>query len=103
MQINYRYLQMNESIKKELGDIMSKNIDFPKNCLVTIIKVKTLKDCKEAKIYISVLPDKFKGKILTLLNKRTSYFKHLICKRLSLKHSPLIKFLIEDEEKNLFE
>ena len=97
MQTDYRHLQMDEQIRKELSDIMLKNIDFPKGCLVTVIRVETLKNCKEAIICVSVLPGKFKGKIFTLLNKRISYFKHLICKRLSLKHSPLIRFKIEDE------
>ena len=99
--MSFRHLQMSELIQKGIADIMLKEIDFPKGCLVTVIRVETSKDCKEAKIYISILPNAFIGKILTLFNKRKSFFKHLICKKLSLKHSPEIEFIIENDYDNI--
>lgn len=91
-----RHLQIDELIRKELGDIFLKEVDFPKGCLVTITKVVTSKDIKEAEVFISVLPGVFIGKVLSLLRRRSNHFVYLLKKKLSIKHVPELSFVFDD-------
>ncbi len=91
-----RHLQIDELLRKELGDIFLREVDFPKGCLVTITKVRTSKDIKEAEVFVSVLPGAFIGKVLSLLRKRSKHFVYLLKKKLSIKHVPDLNFVFDD-------
>jgi ribosome-binding factor A len=97
-----RHLQIDELLKRELGELLVREVDFPKGCLVTITKVVTDRDIKESLIYISVLPKAFTGKVLSLMRKRSRHFIYLLRKKVTIKYIPEIKFVIdepkEDEE-----
>ncbi len=58
-----RIPQVNQLIKKELSQIIQREIDFSPDVLVTLTRVDTSSDLMEAKIYISVLQEE-KEKIL---------------------------------------
>lgn len=91
-----RHLQIDELLKREVAELLLKEVDFPKGCLVTVTKVKTTKDIKEAEIYISVLPKAFTGKVLSLLKTRRKHFIYLIRKKITIKHVPEIRFVIDE-------
>ncbi len=91
-----RHLQIDELIRKELANIFLKEVDFPKGCLVTITRVKTSKDIKDARVFISVLPGMFIGKVLSLIRNRSRHFVYLLKKRLSIKYVPDLHFVIEE-------
>jgi ribosome-binding factor A len=91
-----RHLQIDELLKREMGDLLVKEVDFPKGCLVTITKVVTDRDIKEADIYISVLPKAFTGKVLSLMRKRSRHFIYILRKKVTIKYIPEIKFIIDE-------
>jgi len=43
--------KVNELLKRELGKIILKEGNFPKNVLVTITQVQTSKDLREVKVF----------------------------------------------------
>lgn len=96
MDLDNRHLQIDELLKRDLNDVILREVDFPKGCLVTITKVETTKNIKEARIYISVLPGAFTGKVLSLLRLRSSHFVYLLRKKMAIKHIPDIEFVIDD-------
>ena len=53
-----RILQVNELLKEELGAILLRELEFPENTLVTLTRVDAAPNLQQAKIYISVMPEK---------------------------------------------
>lgn len=93
-----RISQLNELIMQKLGQIINREIEFPINCLVTITKVKISPDMKNAKIFISVIPDKFRGTCLKILKKKTKFSYNLLKKQITTKFTPNLHFLIDEQE-----
>lgn len=98
-----RNLQVDELIRKELANIVLREIEFPHGCLVTIINVKSSPDFTEADIFISVIPPESENKILKLLWKKSGYLQHLLNRKLAMRIVPRINFQIKKEESTLEE
>ena len=92
-----RIPQVNELFKKELGSIILKEIEFPKDTLVTITRVQTSSNLIQAKIYISVIPESQISKVLQILNNQIFNLQQIINKRLKMRPIPKIKFIEEKE------
>jgi ribosome-binding factor A len=97
--LSQRILRINQLIKEQLGNILLKEGNFPRDCLVTITRIETSVDLKEARVWVSVLPEKKESQILNLLNKNIYHFQQKLNKVLKLKRVPKIKFLIEKKIK----
>ena len=92
-----RLLQINELTKQELGSIILKEVEFPKDTLVTITRVQTSANLIQAKIYISVMPESQISKVLQILNNQIFDLQQIINKRLEMRPIPKIEFK-EDKE-----
>ena len=90
-----RILQVNELIQKELGQIILREIEFPKNTLVTITRVETSSDLNQAKVYVSCLPDNQGDRMLQVLKRQGYHIQHKLNKKLETKIIPRIKFVKE--------
>ena len=90
-----RILQINELIQKELGQIILREVEFPKNTLVTITRVETSPDLSQAKVYVSCLPDNQGDRMLQILKRQGYHIQHKLNKRLGTKIIPRIRFVKE--------
>ena len=90
-----RILRVNELIKKEVSQLLLKEIEFPKDILVTVTRVETMPDLRESRIFISVFPEKKDIKISDFLNRKIYFLQQKINKRLKMRPIPKIKFLEE--------
>ncbi len=90
-----RILQVNELIQKELGQIILREIEFPKNTLVTITRVETSPDLNQAKVYVSCWPENRGDRILQVLKRQGYHIQHKLNKRLETKIIPRIRFVKE--------
>ena len=93
-----RVLKLNQLIKKQLGQIITKEIEFPANCLVTIARVETTPDIKISKVYISIIPEKFRGSVLEILRKNSKNLHVLLKKQIATKFTPNLKFFIDENQ-----
>ena len=98
-----RILKINKLIKQELGKIILTDVDFPKDAIITITKVKTSADLRYADVFISVLPDKKAVKIKEMIEENIYFIQGKLNKKLFMKPLPRIRFMIdksgEDVEK----
>ncbi len=98
-----RILKINKLIKQELGKIILTDVDFSKNIILTITKVKTSADLRYADIFISVLPDEMSVKIEKELKENIYFIQGKLNRKLFMKPLPRIRFVIdrsgEDVEK----
>ena len=90
-----RILRINELIQKELGQIILREIEFPKNTLVTITRVETSPDLSQVKVYISCLPENQSDRVLWVLKRQGYHIQHKLNKRLETKIIPRIRFVKE--------
>ncbi len=90
--------RLNEILRDEIGKLFLRELDFPKNILITVAKVRISADFSSAKAYISVMPEKFSEIVLGVIKKKTSYLQGMINKIVNIKKTPKIVFT---EEKTL--
>lgn len=93
-----RILQINDLIRDGLNDIILRDIDLPKGCLVTIIRVESESDLKTARVYASILPSYFKGKVFKILIRQSKRIQHSLNRKLRIKFVPEIKFTISNDK-----
>lgn len=91
-----RILQINDLIRDGLNDIILKEVDLPKGCLVTIIRVESKSDLKSARVFVSILPSYFKGKVFKILIRKSKRLQHSLNRKVRIKFVPAIKFIIAD-------
>lgn len=90
-----RIKRINQLLKQELGKIVLREGNFPKEIFITITRVETLANLREAKVWISVLPEADAEKIVKILTKRIYFFQQKLNKILKIKFVPKISFQIE--------
>lgn len=101
--MSHRIKQVNELIRQELNNVLLTEVEYPKGCLTTILRVETSKDLRHAKVWISVLPSYYIPKVLDKLNKNKKHLEYLLHQRLSMKPLPKLNFKIDETEKKAAE
>ncbi len=99
--MNVRIEKVNELIKKELGMIFVKHLEFPKGNLVTVTRIKTEPDMKNAIVFLSVFPFERSPEILTLIKRRMPYIQSLLNHTLSMKFVPHLQYKIDSENEEV--
>ena len=90
-----RIQQVNALIKRELSQILLKEIEFPLNVLVTITRVETSSNLMESNILVSALPEEKLKRSLEILNKNIYILQKKLNQRLKMRPIPRINFLEE--------
>lgn len=92
-----RILKVNQLIKKELSQILLREIDFPEGILVTLTRVQAAQDLNQANVYISSLPETDIKQILEILNQSVYFLQQKLNKRLRMRPTPKIRFVEEKQ------
>ncbi len=92
-----RILKFNELLKKELGQLLLKKVEFPSDVLVTITRVNTSPNLREAIVSISSMPDSKSKMVQKILSYRIYDLQQEINKKLRMR--PIPKIIFREEEK----
>lgn len=85
-----------EQMKKELGDILLRELKDPRVKFVTVTGVDVTGDLQQAKVFITVLgSDEEKEASLRGLNKAKGFIRSEIGKRIRLRKTPELEFEID--------
>lgn len=95
MASSQRIQKVNELLKRELGKIILKEIEFSRDTLITITGVDTSPDLRGAKIWISVIPENQISLALRVLKRNVYNLQKKLDKRLRMRPVPRIEFLKE--------
>lgn len=99
---NKRTEQINELIKRELGSILNKELEVPDGSLITILKIETTSDLKQAKIWVSIFPFSKAEEVFSDLSKKRGYFRGILGKRFKrLKTVPKLNFVLDQTGKEI--
>ena len=96
--MSLRLEKINELIRQKLGSLISQELEFTANTLVTITRVETSADLKFCKVFITVLPEHYRGTTLKILRKSSNNLRKLLQGQLTTKFIPNLNFLIDEQE-----
>lgn len=97
MMSSIRSHRVAEQIKKELSDLLMRELKDPRIHFVTVTGVDVTGDLQQAKVYISVLgSDAEKEETLIGLSKATGFIRSEIGKRIRLRKTPEISFAFDE-------
>lgn len=114
--MSQRTEQVESTLKKILGEVMTREVELPMDHLVTVSRVEVNPDLKNAKVYLSILPFESAHEVMPMLRKQKNHIQQEVHKRLEMKFSPVLDFVLDtkaeeasemerliDEEMNLFD
>jgi len=93
-----RSARVSSQMQKELASILQRDIDDSRLGFITINEVIVSKDLAAAKIYFTVLNSDDLGKKnhIKWLNELAPMIRHLLAKKMQLRHISELKFLYDD-------
>lgn len=94
---NNRLGRIDEELKKEISQIINYELKNPKiTGLISVTKTKITPDLKYAKVYVSILNSKNLKETLANLKKSSGYIRTEIAKRINLRITPELIFVLDD-------
>jgi len=92
-----RQCKVEEQVKRILGDILQGGANDPRIGFVSVIRVETTGDLKNARIYVSIMGDDGEvEKSLEGLRSARSYFQRELGHRMSSRYTPVISFVLDE-------
>jgi ribosome-binding factor A len=94
---NVRSNRVGEQIKKELSQIIQREIKDPRIGFVTVTGVEVSGDLSQAKVFISIFGDEEKQEdSLKALEKAKGFMRTEIGRRVRLRHTPELIFKVDE-------
>ncbi len=95
---NQRKLRLSQSIKREMSELLQKDLnDARLTGIISVTDVELSNDYRNCKIFISVFGSELDRKNCFLaLEDRTGFIRGEICRRLGIKFAPEILFKYDD-------
>lgn len=97
--MSLRMEKVNSELRKQLMDIIQKEIDDPTIGLLSITKVETTSDLRESKVYFSLLDETKYERVQEILKSMNAFIRVHLGKRVRIKILPELKFIPDDSIK----
>ena len=94
---SHRMLRVRELLKREIGEILRRELPVDQAGLVTVNDVDLSGDLRNAKVYIGILGSPEQQRTgLGLLQQNRARIQGLMAKAVFLKYIPRLQFVIDD-------
>jgi ribosome-binding factor A len=91
-----RMQKVNELFKREIGQIIQRDLGHPKLGFVTVTHTDISADLRHATVRVSVLGDeKQRTATLEALTQSAGYIQHLLGRRVTLRTMPRLQFKLD--------
>jgi len=91
-----RLEKVNELIRREVSEIVQRDLKDPNLGFTTISRVETTRDLSYAMIYVSVMGDESaKKRTIKHLNKAAGYIQHQLSASIRIRTMPRITFKLD--------
>jgi ribosome-binding factor A len=88
-----RMRRVDEAVREVLSDAIATELKDPRVGFVTVTAVRTSRDLRHARVYVSVLGDQdTRAQTLTGLRSAHGFLQGTISRELALKHTPTLTF-----------
>jgi ribosome-binding factor A len=93
-----RIYRINELIKKNINDILLKDLSLKDGVFITISKVDTSPDLRYTRVFVSIFPEKEIPYVFKALKNEIFKIQGKLNKKLHMKPLPKIEFRNDDTE-----
>lgn len=90
--------KVNEMVRTNVSEIISRELELGLDVFVTITTVKTAPDLKTADVYITIIPDGKRISTLKSLQARAKHIQRELGKRIRMKYTPALTFHLDEGE-----
>jgi ribosome-binding factor A len=94
--MSQRTSQVGALMTQEINNIMLRDFEPPRGCLITISHTEPTPDLKHAKVFVSVLPHSMSGTALAALKKQTGHIQYKLNRTLSMRFVPRIQWVYDE-------
>ncbi len=92
-----RMRRVNGHLLEEIAQLLQRGIKDPRIGFVSVTRVETTRDLKNARVYVSVYGEETdQAEALQGLSSAAGYIRHQLFQRLSLKTIPTLSFVLDD-------
>lgn len=98
-QPSQRQLRVGELIRRSLSDVLMKgDVHDPdlNRISITVTEVRVTPDLRIATTFVLPLGGDGKDEMLEALRRNKGELRHLVSKKMTIKHAPELKFVIDD-------
>ncbi len=88
--------RLNSIFVKEISMILQTEIKDPLIKFVTVTGCEITNDLSFAKVYVTILNDKEKDKVMEALEGAKSYIRGQLSKRVEIRHTPELRFIFDE-------
>ncbi len=94
--MKHRLQRVNEVVKRELSELIAREVNFSPKVLVTIHAVEIAADLRQGQVFVSVIGDPAeKTQALALLEQHRIELQRALVKRVVLKYTPHLYFRLD--------
>ncbi|MEK7584845.1 MAG: ribosome-binding factor A [Patescibacteria group bacterium] len=93
--MSHRTEQVGEVMQRGISAVLLRDIEGPRDCLITIMRVEVTPDLREAKVFVSILPERVTGTAMNLLERKKREIQRLLNEHLTMKFSPRITWELD--------
>ena len=95
---HHRIARVSELVKQQIGEVLQE-LNLTDCGFVTVTSASVAPDLKDGRIYVSVIgTDKQKVNAIAVLEQRHGHIQHELAKRIVLKYTPRLKFILDETE-----
>lgn len=88
-----RMRRVDEAVREVLSDVIATDLNDPRVGFVTVTAVKTSRDLRHARVYVSVLGDEpSREDTLAGLRSAHGFLQSALARELKFKHTPTLTF-----------
>lgn len=93
-----RIERVNGLLREEIANLIASHVNDPRlKGIITISRVQTAPDLRNARVYISVMGDEStRQEALAGIQSSASYLRRELRNRVSLRYVPFLKFALDD-------
>ncbi|MCH7646545.1 MAG: 30S ribosome-binding factor RbfA [Nitrospinae bacterium] len=89
--------RVNELLLEEIARLLQRDIKDPRIGFVSVTRVETTRDLKNARVYVSVFGEEtIQAEAIKGLSSAAGYIRHNLFRKLSLKTVPTLSFVLDE-------
>ncbi len=96
-------VKVDELLRQEVARLLLEEIEFPKEIIATVTRVKTTPDLKHANIFLSVFPFAQSTKAVKLAQAAARQIEKILNEELSMHSVPKLHFHVDATEQQAAE
>lgn len=94
----YRIQRLNSELKKTISEILTYEVRDKRLINVVIEEVQVTPNLQHAKVFFSILNDKYKGSVKSGFNSAKKFIRLKLAKQLDLRQTPELDFIYDTTE-----